>query len=842
MHHRPYRLPQQPTARIARVFHCGALAYAAGPALAVKGVAIAAALMAATAPTLVLAQAADTQTRDYSIPAGPLENALNRFGRETGILLSFTPETAEDLHSGGLQGRHSVQSGLNALLAGTGVQAIRQPNGSYLLVKSAAPPSPAPAASGPAATLQTVTVTAERFEEQATGPVGGLVARRSTLATKTDTPLLETPQTISVVSREQVELQDAQSVTRALEYTPGAVAAFGGTNSLFDVVQTRGFFARDHLDGLRLPFSAYSVAVPQFDPYMLERIELLQGPASVLFGQSSPGGVLNMVSRRPQTETAHEVLLQTGSHNRTQLAFDSTGAIGEDGKLFHRLTGLARQNDGQVDFSNEKRELIAPSFTWRPSADTSLTLLTHYQRDEQLPQYQAVPAAGSLRPNPNGPIPRTLMTGDPGWDHIARDQYGVGYALEHSINEGWTLRQNMRHTEVKVDSRALPGYMLAADNRTLMRVASASQAEGSIFAIDNQAQMRFSSGTWAHTLLMGLDYMRQHDDYRFASQLAPSIDLYAPVYGVTIPALIPRLSTRHTMEQTGLYVQDQMRSGRWVLTMGGRYDEADSNTANRQAGTSVRKSDGAFTWRMGVNHVYDNGLAPYASYSTSFEPLGGTDFTGAPFLPTEGRQLEAGIKYQPAGGSTQLSLSAYRLTQENVLTPDTTPGRASFSIQTGEVQSQGISAEARMRPLRNVDLVATYAYTDSQVTRANPSAPGVSLLGKPLSRTPRHLASLWLGYRFTQSSFKGFTAGLGVRHIGENYADTAITMKLPAVTLFDIALHYDFGASRRQMDVWRLSLGVSNLAGKDFISYCLNTTQCFYGQPRTTQVTLRKRW
>lgn len=795
------------------------------------------ALVLAVAALPVVAQA--QATRDYRIPAGPLEDALNRFGREAGILLSFTSESTANLRSPGLQGRHSVQGGLNALLAGSGLRASQQPNGSYLLIQAPAA-APAPQPPGEVA-LKPVTVTAERFQEQANGPVGGLIARRSSTVTKTDTPLIETPQTISVVSREQVELQDAQSVTRALEYTPGTLAAFGGTNTQSDVVQTRGFYARDHLDGIRLPFSAYSVAVPQFDPYMLERIELLQGPASVMFGQSSPGGVLNMVSRRPQAEAAHEVLVQAGSHDRAQIAFDSTGAISEDGKLLYRLTGLSRRNDGQIDFSHEKRELIAPAFTWRPSADTSFTLLSHVQRDELLPQYQSVPAAGSLLPNPNGPIPRNRLTGDPGWDRIEREQYGVGYALEHRLNPDWTLRQNLRYTNVKVDSRALPGFMLAADNRTLMRVASASQAEGDILAVDNQAQTRFATGDWNHTLLMGLDFMRQHDDYRFASNLAPSIDLYAPVYGVTIPTLIPRLSTRHAMSQTGLYAQDQLRSGRWVLTLGGRYDDVNSLTTNRVANTSVRKTDSAFTWRMGVNHVYDSGFAPYASYSTSFEPLGGTDFSGRPFEPTEGKQIEAGIKYQPPGRDTQLSLAAYRLTQQNVLTPDTAPGHTGFSVQMGEVRSQGISAEARLKPARHVDLVANYAYTDSEVTRANASG-GVSLLGKPLSRTPAHLASLWLSYRFSEGALGGLTTGLGLRYIGENYADTAITLKLPDVTLLDLAVHYDFGAARPGLDGWRLSLGVSNLADKDYISYCLNATQCFYGQPRTTQVTLRKRW
>ncbi|VCU68603.1 Ferrichrome-iron receptor precursor [Pigmentiphaga humi] len=794
-------------------------------------------LFAAAIPA-AYAQAAEP-ARTYDIPAGPLVQALNRFGREAGVMLSFTAEQTRGLQSPGLRGSHSVPAALRALLAGTGLEAVAQANGGYVL--RAAPVAAAPAAPA-ASTLPEIAVTGTVDRETADGPVQGLIASRSATATKTDTPLLETPQTLTVIPREQLELQEASTVTHALQYAPGALASFGATNTHSDVVQTRGFYPRDYLDGLRLPFSQYSVAVPQFDPYMLERIELLQGPASVLFGQSSPGGILNMVSRRPQATPSHEVLLQGGNFDRLQLAFDTTGPIDDEGKLLYRLTGLARGNDGLNDFSHEKRRLIAPSFTWRPSADTSLTLLTHYQHDDLIPQYQALPAAGTLLPNPNGQLPRERFSGEPGWDRFDRKQYGIGYALEHRLNPDWTLRQNVRYTSVDVTTRAMAAAALGADQRTLTRVATMGQAQGSVLAVDNQAQARFSTGGLDHTLLLGVDVIRQRDDYRFASQLASDLDLYAPVYGSPIPALAPRLSTLQEMTQVGLYAQDQIRTGRWVFTVGGRYDRADADTDNRVAGSTVSRSDKAFSGRIGVNYLMDGGIAPYASYSTSFEPTLGTDFDGTPFEPTKGRQAEVGVKYQPEGGNLLLTLAAYKLTQSNVLTPDTAAGHTGFSVQTGEVEINGISAEARMQPVRNVSLIAAYAYTDSEVTRANPNSAGVSLQGKPLSRTPRHTASLWAGYHFTSGPLDGFTAGMGVRYLGSNYADTAISMRLPSLTLLDMALHYDFGRANPALPGWKLSLGVANLADKQYVSYCLNTVQCFWGQPRTFQVTLRKRW
>jgi len=669
------------------------------------------------------------------------------------------------------------------------------------------------------------------------GPIVGYVAKRSATATKTNTALLDTPQTLTVISREQMELQGVPSVTRALEYAPGTIAAFGGTNTQSDVVQVRGFYPRDYLDGLRLPFSAYSVAIPQFDPYLLERVELLQGPASVLFGQSSPGGVINMVSRRPQDQAAYEVALQAGNYDRKQLAVDATGPLNGAGTLLYRLTGLARDNDGYVDYSREKRHLIAPAFTWQPTDATSLTLLTHYQHDDLVPQYQALPAAGTLFPNPNGTLPRDRFPGEPGWDHIDREQYGVGYALQTELGADWQFRQNARYTNVTVDSRALPGAALLADNRTSMRVATASRAEGSLAALDNQFETHFETGALAHTVLVGLDVMHQRDDYRFASQLASNLDLYAPSYGTAIPTLIPRLSTLQEMTQVGVYAQDQLRFDRWLFTVGARHDWADADTSNRMSGgTTVSRSDEAFSGRVGINYRFDSGIAPYVSVSTSFEPVLGTDFGGTPFDPSKGQQAEIGVRYQPEQGSTLLSLAAYRLTQRNVMTPDTTAGHAGFSVQTGEVQVDGVSAEARTQPLPNLDLIANYAYTDSEVTRANPTATGTSLLGKPLSRTPLHTASLWLAYNFNSGALSGLTTGLGVRYLGDNYTDTGITMRLPSQTLLDMAVHYQFASD------WKLSLSIANLADREYVSYCLGATQCFWGQPRTGQLSLRKQW
>src|SRR5690606_1117895 len=271
-------------------------------------------------------------------------------------------------------------------------------------------------------------------------------------------------------------------------------------------------------------------------------------------------------------------------------------------------------------------------------------------------------------------------------------------------------------------------------------------------------------------------------------------------------------------------------------------DRADADTEDRANGTGTPRRDEAFTGRLGVNYVFDSGLAPYASYSTSFEPVGGTDFAGKPFKPMTGEQLEVGVKYQPKGSDTLVTLSAFQLTQKNMLTTDPLPGHEFFSTQTGEVRSQGFNLEARARLWKNTDIIGAYAYTRSKITKANPNATGVSLEGLPLPRVPRHMASLWVNHDLDHIGLDGLSVGAGIRYIGANYADSAASIRLPANTLWDAAIHYDLGKANASLSGFKLSLTAANLSDRQYVNYCLNELQCFYGQGRTVLLNLRKQW
>lgn len=750
------------------------------------------------------AQTPATVTVD--IASGSLGTVLSRFAGTAGITMSFDPGLTAGRTSPGLRGQVSVAEGFARLLAGSGLTWRFVDTDTVILEREAS-----------AGTMQfsTLTVSGVAAGERALGPVQGIVATRSATGSKTDAALIEIPQTINVVTSAQVEAQGAQNITEALRYTPGVTAGFGDNDTRNDILQSRGFFARYNVDGSRLPYGPYSSAFLRIEPYGLERIEVLKGPASVLYGQNTPGGLINLVSKRPSETPVNEVLLQGGSHSRKQGAFDLTGPVDKDGRVLYRLTGLARDADGRIDHGEDRRLYLAPSLTLKPGANTTLTVMAHVQRDNTVSDYIPLPAAGTLYGNPNGTLPRERFAGEPGHDDYKRTQYSVGYAFEHRFDDAVVLRQNLKYNRVKSDAKASPGYALDTTSRLISRVASRGQGSAGTLTLDTGAEFKAQTGALHHTLLIGADYLRLNDRYRFASNLySRPLDLYTPVYGQQIPTLIPRIDATQTREQIGVYLQDMVKLGQWALTLGARQDWADLKTTNNVTSRGVNQTDSAFTWRAGLAYLAENGLAPYASYATSFQPLDGTTFAGDSHKPMKGGQVEIGVKYQPPGLRSFAQISAYRLVQTNVLTPDPDPTHVGFSVQTGEARVHGIEVEGKASLGEGLDVIASYAYTDSEVTKATPGSPTASLLGKNLPMTARHQLSAWADYTISSGPLTGLGIGAGARHMAGGYGDAMNSLAIPA----------------------------TNLADRRYVSYCQGTLQCYYGQGRVVLATLRHRW
>ena len=302
-----------------------------------------------------------------------------------------------------------------------------------------------------AQTLPGITVKEEAVKETGTGPVQGFVARRSAGATKTDTPLIETPQAITVITRDQMEAQGVQTLRDTAAYSAGVASSF--FDSRGDAFKFRGTDPVQYLDGLQRMYGVYNTARP--DPYTLERVELLRGPSSVLYGQGSVGGVLNLVSKRPQTDTLREVQVQAGNHGRRQLAVDFTGPLDTEGQWLYRFVAIGRESGTQVDHVADDRTVIAPSLTWAPDSNTSLTLQLLYQKDKSGSLVGFFPWQGTLLPSRYGQIPTSTFLSEPGFDRYDTEQTSIGWQFSHRFNDTWTVRQNFRVAQSEVDYRTM---------------------------------------------------------------------------------------------------------------------------------------------------------------------------------------------------------------------------------------------------------------------------------------------------------------------------------------------------------------------------------------------------
>lgn len=784
---------------------------------------------AAWAMALVpVARAAETPQADerrvYALPPGPLGEALTAFGELSGRKLLVASDLVRSLATRGVTGSFTPDEALGRLLAGTGLT-FRYANPTTITVERIG--------DGPGGAVTLDPIRVEGAGETATGPVDGYVATRSATGTKTDTPLLETPQTISIVTRDQMQAQGVRNVDQALRYAPGVVTENLGVDNRFDSIYLRGFSADEYLDGLK--FLSGSFAVPQLDPYGLERVEVLKGPASVLYGQASPGGLVNLVSKRPTATPFREVHVQFGSYDRKQGGFDIGGPIDEKGEFLYRVTGLAYETGTQVDFTEYQRYFIAPALTWKPTGNTTLTLLARHQEDPKAGFFNKLPAIGTALDNPNGQVPTDFYAGEPGVDKFDRSLTTVGYEFEHRFDSVWTVRQNLRYLDMDVDfATVFPAAVFQADQHTLNRFFFTSDEDLGVFTIDNQAQASFDTWRLKHRFLTGVDYQHVTWDQVARDGSAPAIDFLNPVYGQSVAEPPVFLDQRQKQDQVGVYAQDQVKLGNLSLLLGGRHDWAKSALANHLASSRSERHDTAFTGRAGVVYVFDAGLAPYFSYAESFQPTSGTSFSGTAFEPTSGQQLEVGLRYQPKALNALISVSAFDLTQQNVLTTD--PDHANFNVQTGEIRSRGVELEAKASLTEGLGLTAAYSYLDAEVTEANDASEGNRPVG-----IPTHLASLWLDYRFQGGWLAGLQIGGGMRYRGASYGNTTNSFKIPDVALFDAAVFYDLGAIDQSLDGLQLAINASNLFDEEYVGRCQNNG-CYYGLRRNVIGTITYRW
>ncbi|MCG5482887.1 MAG: TonB-dependent siderophore receptor [Sinorhizobium meliloti] len=649
-------------------------------------------------------------------------------------------------------------------------------------------------------------------------------------ATKIPTTLVETPRSVSLISREELDKRAVQDIIEAVRYSAGVVTGSYGFDPRFEQITIRGndiTTTGDYRDGLRQPYLSY--AMLRNEPYSLEQVEVIKGPISVLYGAGSPGGIVNKTSKMPTEETIREVGVLYGTENRIQGMFDFGGPLSEnDDGLLYRVVGLARRGETNFDIADD-RYLIQPALTWKPDEATSFTIYGLAQADETDVDVGAVIG-------PDGRI-HDLRGSDPDYDFQKVRQQQIGYRFEHEFDNGLTFRQKLRYSHLKLSGRYLgiTDWTGTVGHRTPYSLGD----ELDVFQVDNQLEYKFDTGPALHTGMLGLDYSNVKSAFGFgagSSDPAYDFDIENPTWGVSGPTPAYSSLSDSRMRQLGVYVLDQIELDKWRFTLGGRqtWVQQDRDSTDVPSATTASESldKHGFSVQLGTVYLFDNGLAPFANYATSFDPVTEKSRSGSILQPTEGEQFELGVKYQPPGTDILLSAALYHLVEKNKpIAVDPVNG---IYESLGEVTNKGLELEARAHVADGLDLIAAYTYNNSEVTAGENvgNAPAV---------TPRHTASLWADYTFQEDTFaSGLTVGAGLRFTGENYAEIENTSKNKANVYVDASLTYDFGALDKEFDGLTGNVAVRNIA--DRRDTVCNSGYCYLGQGRNITASLKYRW
>ena len=664
-------------------------------------------------------------------------------------------------------------------------------------------------------------------------------------ATKSQLTPDETPQSISVIDSDVLEMRDADSINEALRYVPGVTTELrGGAVSRVDQFNIRGFSNyQNTYDGMPLLFNGWNLQ-PQIDAAAIQQVEVFKGPTSSLYGNMPPGGFVNMISKQPSLQPFNQFGVTIGNRNLTELSFESRGQI-QTSDFSYSVVGLTRERDGQAVTSDEERQVFASSIDWQVSKKTLVNFNLFYQNDPSMGIYNAVPAAGSVYKTPYGRLDSDFYAGDANWNTYDRNVAMVGYKINHEFSKDWTLLHQVRYMDADAYqentynsgllSDAPPPFSLAPGaDRTLLRRAYLTDETAKALTIDNQLAGKFNHGAVEHNVLIGVDYQDLSSDVRYedwGETIIPPIDLFAPNNHLINPATLTGTTAYSSdfeinSDQIGFYLQDQIRIGNWIALFGGRYDQYNYEESGLKYGApAVSEIDqNEFSGRVGVLYEFSNGWSPYLSYAESFEPVGGSDRNGKTFEPATADQWEVGVKYKSPSQHSQITIAAFEINKQNALTRDPTGGPYDL-IQAGETRSRGIELESQYIYSENLMWTFNYTWLDVEVTEDN-----TGLEGKTPVWVADNTANLWLQYELFEGPLAGTQFGAGVRYVGETQMDALNTDTVNDYTVYDLAVSRDFGPTN-------VRVSATNITGEEYYS-CYDSNNCWFGAERSVELAM----
>ena len=801
------------------------------------GTALAASFILPTASSIAQSTAA-ANTATFSIGPQALSSALMQFSNQTGLELFASADLLRGRASPGASGQMSSSDALSSLLAGTGL-AYRLDGRSVRIIDPAAPA--APVADG-SILLETIDVNA--WVESATGPVGGIVARTSATGSKTDAELLDLSASLSVVGAEELERRGSKSLDSALGYTSGVSTNLYGADKRYDFVSIRGFVETGmgiYRDGMQNRVTNFTGS--RVEPYGMERVEVLKGSTSTLYGLNAAGGLVNMVTKRPLDYQFGEVYTTVGN-GHLESGADFGGPVDGNGQFLYRLT--AKWQDGQDghEWANDDRIYIAPSFTWKPTDATSLTILADYNNRAGANRY-GIPVGSNVDPE--------TYFGEKQFDQNDTVEWNIGYVFDHDFGNGLKFHQNARYTDQTLSHKStyaresLP--LTHAFGRYVMEVEGQKQR----FSIDSNAQYTADYDWLSTTTLLGIDYSQtQQSESDTRGYIAGVTDLNNPVYCtpncVISPVLTSPAYTGSGSEKTlGIYAQEDITlDERWILSLGARYDyvdaqaDAEFDLFGMKFPDSQRIVDQALTKRAGLTWKATDEISLYGTYAESFYPVPpvpsfwgslGTPSLSGVNKPVEGVAYEAGVKYQPEGMNALFTAAVFDITQTNV------PYYVGFQRQQiGELNSRGFELEGKAAVTDDLNLMLSYTYLDSKIV----SGEIPSHTGKRMQFIPEYMASAWVDYTIRgEGQFGDLTFGAGARLVGPRYADNVNTVQLDPYVVVDASVNYQINENAS------LSLTVANLFDTVYVSHVETWSDPdteFFGDRRSTKATLKWKW
>jgi len=644
------------------------------------------------------------------------------------------------------------------------------------------------------------------------------------MVNKSSIPLSQTPQTITVIPRSVLDSQQAVTLSDALKNVPGVVSNQYGRRGWDDLI-IRGQVASDslYLDGLRTAASN-RVAEQLFG---LEQVEVLKGPASLLYGLVLPGGLVNMVSKRPQGYDFANVDVTVGSHDFYETTVDLNKSLSENGKQAFRINGLISNSNDATDYVWFKNRYIAPSLSLDLGARTDFTILTSFQERGYVRQ-QGLPLSGSITGNINGSIPRSRFIGEPATRPYNATETRLGYSLTHRFDDGWTLHNNLRYQQFAMSGQLIANNVLNATSQSLTRTGTDQTYNGQTFTMDTNLQRSFNTAFGKHEITFGSDYLNTREDVLSYTCTVPALNVYNPVYtGRFVCPATPGTNTSTTVRDLGIYLRDQIQFGdRWQLVTGLRRDTASTYSDNILTKTHTDNPSSATTGSAALMVEVLRGVRPYVSYATSFYPNSGTDVSGNTFKAETGKQWEAGVKVEMDDGRTNLNMAVFDLRRRNVLNTD--PNNTTFKIAIGEQRSRGAEIGITSDFKNGLSLMAGYAYTAATVT--DDGGQKTTTIGQWLDNVPRHSFNTSARYRFS-GELNGWELNGGVR--GQSMQRTN-GYTLPGYVLADTGIAYNAAK-------WRAALNVKNIFNTEYYAGGLARAVAL-GDDRTVMLTLGYRY